>query len=86
MTRYDAGHRLLDDIEKHNERAVAKFETQALLKSAYADELEDVIRHDAAHHAIAVEMLAGFMGIGVADVEATIRRRYEWEQKAKVDA
>lgn len=86
MTRYDAGHRLLDDIEKHNERAVAKFETQALLKSAYADELEDVIRHDAAHHAIAVEMLAGFMGINVDDVAVVIGQRYEREQTARVGA
>lgn len=79
MTRFDAIRRQLADIEKNHERALEKREMQVRVMAAYRDELED-------HGAIAVEMLSGFMGISVDDVNAVIGQRYEREQKAKVTA
>ena len=76
MTRYDAGHRLLDDIEKHNERALAKHEMQVRLLCGYRDQLED-------HVDIAAEMLSKATGCSTDGALALIADEYERRQAAR---
>lgn len=76
MTRYDAGHRLLDDIEKHNERALAKHEMQVRLLCGYRDQLEDSLD-------IAMEMLAKSDGCSKDWAADQVDQVYEARQAAR---
>ena len=76
MTRYDAGHRLLDDIEKSHERALAKLEMQIRVMGGYRDELEDKLE-------IAVELLVGTFHYGKDEAGERIDWAYAARQAAR---
>lgn len=79
MTRYDAIRRQLGDIEKHEERALAKHEMQVNLLCAYRDQLEDEVD-------IAVGIIAMANGWSKDDALALIAGEYEMRQELKAAA
>jgi len=88
MTRYDAGHRLLDDIEKNHERALAKHETQIRLKDGYCDELELENTREREHVEIAAEWIAELLKsrhveMSPVEIIRSISRKREARQAAR---
>lgn len=88
MTREDAIIRLVGDLKKHHERALAKLETQFLLKSGYCDELELENTREREHVEIAAEWIAELLKsrhveMSPVEIIRSIGRKRETRQAAR---